>query len=103
MNKTLRNSVMASWIFISGLGLASKAAAADSAETGLRITVYVNNYAQVEPETLTRAKEVAARIFGKAGVETVILDGGSYQSGRENEIEFFVNILSRQMAEQMAA
>lgn len=102
MNKTLRNSVMAGWIISSGLGLAGKAAAADSADTGLRITVYVNNYAQVEPETLARAKEVAARIFGKAGVETVILDGGSFKVGQANEVRFFVNILTRQMAEQMS-
>jgi len=39
-----------------------------------QITVYVYNWAQVESETLRKAKEVASHVFWSAGVEAAVLD-----------------------------
>jgi len=38
-------------------------------ESGLPITVWVENWAEVSPMVLTRAQNVAAKIFGQAGVD----------------------------------
>ncbi len=43
-------------------------------ESGLRITLRIFNYAHVTPPELTRAEQVAAAIFRKAGIETMWID-----------------------------
>jgi hypothetical protein len=83
-----------------------QAVQASEPEPAPQITVYVFNLAQIEPNTLRKAKEVAAHIFRNAGVEATLLDapppsaeGQSKELPRPRQSRFFVQILSLPMAE----
>src|SRR5690349_12036044 len=74
------------WALILGLGLiatANEAAAAKTypvtANTGLMITVHVDNDARVDRRTLTEAETVTTEIFRKAGVEARWIDSWNTQ------------------------
>jgi hypothetical protein len=82
-----------------------------AAETGARahITVNVYNYASVPAAILARAQDEAARIYRKAGVESVWLDctAGLEGAGRKEvclrtsgPTGLFLKILPREMAER---
>jgi hypothetical protein len=67
------------WALSAGLALASgltgiRQAAAATSETNPAITIHVRNFAGVAPQILTEAEQVAAKIYGKAGVETLWTD-----------------------------
>jgi hypothetical protein len=67
MKKTLRNTMIATWIGIVGVGRLAKA---DGANTKPRLAVCVRNYAQIPAPIMRKAEEVARDIFKRAGVET---------------------------------
>jgi hypothetical protein len=65
-------------------------------QTGLKITLHVYNWAHMDSETLTRAKQEATRIYRAIGVETVWLDhpvGGAQESTPPRASEIYVNII----------
>jgi len=71
-----------------------------------QITVYVYNWAEVEPSTLREAKDVVTRILSKAGVDATLLDAPPSSPAENGQAEtrlgrsnFFVQILSLPMAE----
>ena len=100
MNRTKRQYLISGLILAVGLGQSGTAASADQAEPSLTITVHVFNYAQVDQETLSQAKEVATQIFRKVGVDTIWIeqDPNSPQGPSMNASNFQVNILTEQMA-----
>ena len=76
----------------------------------LQMTLFVYNRAQVEPDTLKKAYETAARIFRNAGVEVAaVVDPPPAVQEETNGIEpkfptpfsFFVQILPQEMAERV--
>jgi len=107
MNKSIIRYLTAGWIGTMGWANLGQAVLADEPEPNLQITVYVYNWAQVEPNTLREAKEVATHIFRKAGVEAALLD---HPLPSENEpmdgielqflqsLPFFVHIFPHAMA-----
>lgn len=106
MNKSIIRCFAAGWISTLGWAIPGPAVSADEPEPNLRIIVYVYNWAQVGPNTLREAKEVATRIFGSAGVETVWLDvalsSGNVQTGgveqKAQHPALFVHIHTRKSA-----
>jgi hypothetical protein len=89
------------------LSEAAYSATAGSPQTSPKVTIHVYNYASLSLNTLIKAEKGAARIFGKAGVETGWLNRVSSQQKQENSIDqesfhpsdILVNILNRSMAE----
>lgn len=69
MQKTLRNVVIAGWMgmMFCGMGQAGRAAAEES---GSQIAICMYNYAQVPPDTMRQAGQVAAGILRQAGVKS---------------------------------
>jgi hypothetical protein len=61
--------------------LTTPAAYSGNRKAAAQLTVLVFNYAEVPPETLDLAQNTAARIFGRAGIETVWLDCSLSQEG----------------------
>jgi hypothetical protein len=83
-----------------------QAVPASEPEPTPQITVYVYNWAQVEPNMLRKAKEVATHIFRKAGVGATVLDAPvspeeeqRQAAPRRGQSNFFVQILDLPMAE----
>ena len=105
MNKSVircfARSLAVGWIGVMAWANGGQAVQASEPEPAPQITVYVNNYAHIKPETLTRAKDVAARIFAKAGVKAVMVDSASSESAQVAGVKLYVNIYSRQMAERL--
>ena len=103
MNKSVIRSFAAGWIGAMGWVSLSQAVVADEPGPTPQITVYVFNWARVEPDTLREAKEVATQIFRKAGVEATLLDGPLPSKGEQGKVvtpsNFFVQIVSVSMAE----
>src|SRR5205807_73436 len=95
-------------ILIGGLTKLCQGAPTDSPETSPTMTIHVYNYAEVSPETLGKAEKIAARIFGKAGVEIRWYDW-RLNSGENKEAsaqpeplhtsDIFLKILPRSMTE----
>lgn len=109
MNLSIVRYLTAAWIGVA-FGSLDRAALASDSEANLRITVYVYNWAQVEPKALRTAKEVATHIFRKAGVEAVLLDlplpsGNEQTSGMDRPFlprpHFLVNIIPQATATRM--
>jgi hypothetical protein len=61
---------------LTGIGSATQTARPAAVKTlpDLKITLYVYNWAQVDSETLIRAKQEATRIYREIGVETLWID-----------------------------
>jgi hypothetical protein len=70
MKPTLRRSLSVGFVLAGMLTGFQQDSAAASLETIPAVTIHVRNYAKVDPDTLTQAKQVATGIFRKAGVET---------------------------------
>src|SRR5579862_7541944 len=97
-------------LVIAGIAAFGQSAAAASPETSRTITIHVYNYAEVDRKTLSEAEKVATDIFRKAGVESQWIDCPSSSENtqanttdqRPRDLSYFwVNILSRQMAENL--
>ena len=103
MNKSVIRCLAVGWIGTTGWVSLSQAVLADEPEPTPQIAVYVYNWAEVEPNTLREAKEVATQIFRKAGVEATLLDGPLPSKGEQGKVvtpsNFFVQIVSVSMAE----
>ena len=107
MNKSIIRCLAVGWIGTTGWVSLSQAVVADEPGPTPQITVYVYNWARVEPNTLREAKEVATHIFRKAGVEATLLDGSlsseeereKLVTGRHRSSNFFVHIVSLSLAE----
>jgi hypothetical protein len=107
MNKTLRNAVLAGWIGVMGWATGGQAVQADGQGSAPQITVYVYNWADVEPDALRKAREVAARIFQSAGVEARVLEFPLPSDNGKGSVEeetfsplltFIAHIYTREMA-----
>ena len=110
MNKSVIRCLAAGWVGTMGLVNLSQAVAAGEPESRPQMTLFVYNRAQVEPETLQKANEVAARIFQNAGIEVaVVVDppptGGEETAGNRPPfpppLAFFVQILPPEMANRL--
>jgi hypothetical protein len=71
MNKTLRNTMIAAWMGMTGVG---KVAKADGTDAKPRLAVCVRNYAKVPAGIMSRAEKVAQKIFEHASVETTWME-----------------------------
>jgi hypothetical protein len=107
MKKSMIWYLAVGWIGALGLVGLSEAAAAGETEPKPQITVYIYNWAQIEPKTLREAKEVVNRILRQAGVEATLLDapppsqeGQGKTPLRLGQSNFFVQILNLPMAER---
>jgi hypothetical protein len=95
MKTTLRWTLIVGVVLASGLTGLVNAAAADSPETNLTITIHVHNYAGVAPKTLAEAEEEATEIFRKAGVQTRWADTAlTAENGQENSADHPARTLS---------
>jgi hypothetical protein len=110
MNKSVircfARSLAAGWVGAMGCANVGQAVQASEPESTPQITVYVYNWAHVEPNMLRKAKEVATQIFRKAGVEATVLDAPlspeeeqRQAALRRQSSNFSVQILSLPMAE----
>lgn len=111
MNKSVirsfARSLAAGWIGMMAVVNGSQAVWAGEPEPAPQITVYVYNWAQVEPSTLRIAKVAATHIFRKGGVEATVLDHPLPSAEEQGKVlqwvgpsDFFVHILSLPMAER---
>jgi hypothetical protein len=112
MKTTLRWTLTVGVVLVSGLAGHGHAAETASSETNSAITIHVKNYAGVAPKTLAEAKEVAAEIFRKAGVETrwadIVL---ATENGQENSAgqpactlaDIYLSIFPRVMSDRDGA
>jgi hypothetical protein len=89
------------------LGWDVRVAAAQSAKADVRLTVHIQNYADVNPKILASAERVATQIFRKAGVESRWIEtDGFRQNPSDNSADvsslglshIWLNILSPAMA-----
>ena len=103
MNQSVIRYMTAGWIVAMGLIMSGQAVLAGQLEPTPRITVYVYNWAGVEPHTLREAKEIATRVFRNAGVEAVVLDPPLPSENEQTDAleYFFVHILPPAMAKRL--
>jgi hypothetical protein len=109
MNKSIIQYLAVGWIGTMGLVSLSQAVPAGDPGPTPQITVYVYNWAQVEPNTLREAKEVATGIFRNAGVEAVLRDQPlASENGPMEAVDqpiehpmFFVHIFTPAMAKPL--
>lgn len=108
MNKSTTRYLTVAWIVAMGWLGAGQAVLANQPKGNPRITIYIYNWAEIKPAALQEAKEVAARVFRKAGLEPQLLDhplpdgdgpGAAFKPVAANE--FFVHLPSPEMAKQM--
>ena len=106
MKRSLKHYWSLGVVLAAGLFSIGQTALAGPAEIGLKITLRDCNYAQIEPETLIRAEQEAARIYRKIGVEVRWVDLPSLSEGKESELphgqpyDIQISILPHAMAER---